>query len=365
MRRRWHYLVMSSHAGFDERWPRLASRLHAMLARRQVPHHVRADVAQDTAIALLERWDDLEKKDDLWPFTATIGLNVLRNEARRAARFSAAPVVAEDHATTGSTEDAVLARDELRRVAATLGSLTPRQRIALLGVLDDDPQPVSVRMTRMRARQRLRSEVGRASAGAAVALRWLGTYSWRRLFSGITGHARQLETIAQPLVVMVVGAVAAFGALGPEHGSQTVPAIPPTTALPAQTASAVISDRAHSAFRVPARPSTGVVATVSGQPETDEPLPGTESLGEKRGTYASTPSGRCTLDGCEVQQSQTHVAAGGQTVRYRGSASVTTDCFQHLGSGVSSTAGCAKTTEVSAEFEIEINGKRHRVRAGT
>jgi hypothetical protein len=357
---------------FEGEWPTLARRLEILLTRRQVPHHVCGDIVQETAIRMLERWPRLDTGRDLWPLTATIALNVLRNEARKAERRATASEPIEDEPAACTTERTVLARDDLRRVGTALSRLSVAQQRTLTSDLaqrGDAPDSASVRMMRMRARRRLHLELERVSAligGLHSRLRW----PWRRFTNSVMRDGRSLEVMVHPLIFLVLGAITVLGSLS-GGGTRYLPADEPVGALAfdpdrggvrppplAEQRSAVNQATSRSKQGTPAReqPTASPTASETGL------LP--------RGTrlYGTTPGGRCSLSGCQMNQPWNEVSAAGHTVRYRTSSSVTTpSCLHDVDSGNKPSVDCSDPGggSVEGEAEVEVDGDRRRVRAGT
>jgi hypothetical protein len=320
---------------------------------------------------MLERWPRLDTDRDLWPLTATIALNVLRNEARKADRRATELELIEREPAACTTERTVLARDDLRRVGTALSRLSAAQQRSLMSDLaqrGDVPDSASVRMMRMRARRRLLLELERVSAligGLRSRLGW----PWRRFTNSVMRDGRSLEVMVQPLIFLVLGALTALGSLsagGPRYLSGE--------AAPG----ALASDSARGMMRRPlaaqhpdlteAR-SRSEQATPAHEETSDPPTTsGTGLLPRGTRLYGTTPEGSCSLSGCRMNQPWNEVSAAGHTVRYRTSSSVTTpSCLHDVDSGNKPSVDCSDPGggSVQGEIEVEVDGERRRVRAGT
>src|SRR3954469_10085505 len=167
---------------FEDEWAALAPRLSMVLAAKGVHAQDRDDLLQETALRLYRVWETLEADQPVWPFAATIALNLWRDQLRAAVvrqRDVLSANVADtaaDVATTCDVERTVLARQELAHVGAVMRELEPEQRRLLLA--NDEVSTVvaplrpAERMARMRARRELARLAGRGAA--ALALLWRG-----------------------------------------------------------------------------------------------------------------------------------------------------------------------------------------------
>jgi hypothetical protein len=153
-------------ADFERQWAELATRLDRFLANRRVAPCLRDDLIQETALRLYASWTTVDRTRSPWPLTATIALNLLRDNGRSARNrelFIPPPETASSH----EVEASGLARIELARVATALDQLPPSQRAALLRELGmgavSPTSPDAEKMLRLRARKKLRSLVERVS----------------------------------------------------------------------------------------------------------------------------------------------------------------------------------------------------------
>ncbi len=153
---------------FENLWPALARRLHAMLSAKRVPPHKRDDIVQETGLRLFGMWEHVDPQRSIWGLTVTIALNLLRDEARRHPEREVLGLVPE-RATESDVETVGLARLELRRVREAMAHLSPDHRSILLAELGDHEAPNgrgpnATKMLRMRARRRLTALLDVASA---------------------------------------------------------------------------------------------------------------------------------------------------------------------------------------------------------
>ncbi|MEA2447566.1 MAG: hypothetical protein QOK47_1203 [Actinomycetota bacterium] len=176
---------------FEIEWPGLATRLESFLARKGVPADQREDLVQETGTRLVGMWNSVDRSRPTWALTLTIALNIIRDRYRRGESREIASEV-PDLPAHYDLEQAGLARIELGRVKRALASLTDAQRGALmaeLGYRDGFHRPDSSadKMLRSRARRRLTTIVGRASAGFAFQLRRAGEFVHAMVGAGDSG----------------------------------------------------------------------------------------------------------------------------------------------------------------------------------
>lgn len=156
---------------FEHIWPALSVRLHRLLARKKVSPWLAEDLVQETGLRLIRMWPEIDQAKPLWPLTATIALNLFRDEMRRAGSNESVQSLPES-ASVENVEERGMARVELRAVGGALAQMSARERNAILADLSDEaPGPLasSVRMLRMRARRRLQHLMDHASVfGVAV-----------------------------------------------------------------------------------------------------------------------------------------------------------------------------------------------------
>ncbi|MGH2756698.1 MAG: RNA polymerase sigma factor [Actinomycetota bacterium] len=151
---------------FETEWPQLAGRLKSFLVRKQVAPDRREDLVQETALRLYGIWERVDRSRSAWALTATIALNLIRDEGRRNGHCY--PVAEPPEVNcTDDVEQIALARVELRRIQAALAKMTAAQRAILLaevGVVSNGvakPGPAT-KMRRLRARRKLRQVLERA-----------------------------------------------------------------------------------------------------------------------------------------------------------------------------------------------------------
>ena len=206
---------------FESRWPGLARRIDVVLQRRGLTESERDDIAQETALRLIQMWDrvDITRAQVL---AATIALNLMRDDARRK-RPDPLADMADIHEPV-DVETAGLARLELRRVSVAMSHLSPAQRSALLREVGDgtacSTTNAGEKMLRLRARKKLRAALGRISAPVLLRLRKAGDMMH---MAGIGGQ----ESLAQGfgwigclliglMVAVPVGTSGTARAAGPE-----------------------------------------------------------------------------------------------------------------------------------------------------
>jgi len=151
---------------FETEWPLLARRLKALLARKQVPVNVREDLIQDTALRLYGIWEQVDQTRSAWPLTATIALNLMRDQGRRV-ELSRSVAQCPELTFADDVEQVALARVELQRVRAALALMTPEQQAVLLaeiGISNGSTPTAATKMRRHRARRKLRQVLERAIA---------------------------------------------------------------------------------------------------------------------------------------------------------------------------------------------------------
>jgi DNA-directed RNA polymerase specialized sigma24 family protein len=160
-----------ARGAFEEEWPGVAKVLDRVLRGRRLAREQREDVIQETGLRLFSKWKVIDPDRPIAPFAVTIALNLLKDEARAAARREARPMPFVEMSSRGVEEEA-LARLELDRVAAALQDLTPKQRTALLteigAAMDEGRGTPALKMLRLRARRNLRTALERASAVAVL-----------------------------------------------------------------------------------------------------------------------------------------------------------------------------------------------------
>jgi DNA-directed RNA polymerase specialized sigma24 family protein len=150
--------------------------LDRALRGRRLNREEREDVVQETGLRLFCKWDEVDPARPLEPLALTIAFNLLRDEARAAARREARPLPFTEM-SVHSVEEEALARLELSHLAGALRGLTSMQRDALLAEigdgLDSNRASAASKMLRLRARRNLRNALGRASSLAPLTWRWL------------------------------------------------------------------------------------------------------------------------------------------------------------------------------------------------
>lgn len=152
---------------FDDVWPELARQLEGMLRSRGIDAPLRDDVVQDTALRLLQAWDDLDLTRPVDGLAVTIALNVMRDHFRRRCNQEVLGEIPE-RPSDFDVERAGMARSELHRVGRAMSQLSSDHRLVLLREISDRPNqddrgPAAIKMLRMRARRRLRTILETAS----------------------------------------------------------------------------------------------------------------------------------------------------------------------------------------------------------
>lgn len=191
-------------AEFGKQWPDLQRRLRYFLRSRNVPASEIDDLVQEVAARLVSFWPKIDSDRPIWPLTATIALNLLRDRSRR--HDAELPGELPECAGHSDVADAGIARLELAAVIRAMDSLSPSQRNALLQVLhpeSDSPSTPAEKMLRMRARRRLANAVGRVGAGVAL--------KFRRLSDNLHGFFSKAEGITQALACTTCLLVASGG----------------------------------------------------------------------------------------------------------------------------------------------------------
>ena len=167
------------------------------------------DVVQETGLRLIRMWEQVDQTKPLWPLTATIGLNLLRDEIRKASWSDLVQAV-PDAPSIENVERRGLARLELRAVGRSLKHMPDSHREVLLAEMADDPpgapDPSATRMLRMRARRKLQHLLDQASMLGVAA----GTQMRRVVREAELLIGRALPERAEALATAAVGLLAAI-----------------------------------------------------------------------------------------------------------------------------------------------------------
>lgn len=151
---------------FEHMWPALSARLHRLLSRKKVSPWLAEDLVQETGLRLIRMWPEIDQAKPIWPLTATIALNLFRDELRRAGGKESVQTL-PDSPSSENVEERGMARVELRAVGGALAQMPAPQRDAILADLSAGaaapPLASSARMLRMRARRRLQHLMDHAS----------------------------------------------------------------------------------------------------------------------------------------------------------------------------------------------------------
>lgn len=205
---------------FEHMWPALALRLQRLLRRKKVAPWLQEDVVQETGLRLIRMWEQVDQTKPLWPLTATIGLNLLRDEIRKSGWSDLVQAV-PDAPSVENVERRSLARLELRAVGRSLKRMPVSHRDVLLAEMSDDapgaPDPSATRMLRMRARRKLQHLLDQASVLGLAA----GTQLRRVARAAELLLGRAIPERAEALATAAVGLLAALsiGTLLPPDAS--------------------------------------------------------------------------------------------------------------------------------------------------
>ncbi len=209
---------------FEAEWGVLSRRLRLMLARKRVPACQVDDVLQETALRLLHMWESVDRSRALWPLTATIALNLLRDRSRVGQRHDLVAQLPEVKAIH-DVEIAGLARLELERVRQAMDELSLPQRAALMKEIGAHtaacaPDAAGDKMLRMRARRKLRTLVERVSGLVALRLRHVSQFAEGAVVFQDSALKAGTCVIC---VVLGVGATVIVGPLAPAASARTTP----------------------------------------------------------------------------------------------------------------------------------------------
>ncbi len=199
-----------SGRSFDQEWPEFARRLERFLAAKGVDTWLRADVVQETATRVYQKWPRLDQSRPLWNLVVTIALGVLVDERRKASRADLVPHVPQ--AEVEDVETRALHRLHLIRTRTALEQVPQEQRRVLLAEIGEAPSldgPNSrINVLRFRARAALKRKVGPwAPAGVALRVRLA---SGRKLFERLMMHPQFAEGALAVLASLAV-TVASLG----------------------------------------------------------------------------------------------------------------------------------------------------------
>lgn len=234
---------------FEHMWPSLSVRLHRLLSRKKVSLWLAEDLVQETGLRLIRMWPDIDQAKPLWPLTATIALNLFRDEMRRAGSNETIQAL-PDSPSLENVEERGMARVELRAVGGALAQMPAPQRDAILADLSvgtvPSPLASSARMLRMRARRRLQHLMDHASVlGVAVGMQMRRAARELELVIG-----RVLPTDAERVTAAAISLLAALSlgvAVDPPSPTQTDGAAgggSPTTGIGAAAAASFGSSNA-------------------------------------------------------------------------------------------------------------------------
>lgn len=159
---------------FEQQWPQFEKALGRVLAKRNICEADRADVAQETALRLLKRWDRIDHSRPVLPLAITIALNVMRDNLRRSTKREMAMGELPERPCSSDVENEGLTKVQFQDVVRAMKDLSPSHRTVLLDEIAEHPSTSgrsesAVKMLRMRARRRLSALLESASAFVSLA----------------------------------------------------------------------------------------------------------------------------------------------------------------------------------------------------
>ena len=204
---------MTPGAGFEPIWKELRPRVVSLMRQRGASVDAAEDLAQETAIRLLNSWDVLDRERSVWPFARRVALNCLIDRHRRETLdpLGSVPDVTAPH----DVEEQGLARFRLHQAWRAMNGLTQRERAVLLaeiGLARRHPNDSATKMTRLRARQKLSDAIGPSSAFSGIAVAWRRFTGWIQLNAPT---ASMDVATAAGLVVVVSAAAVSWGHASP------------------------------------------------------------------------------------------------------------------------------------------------------
>lgn len=156
---------------FEHQWPALAVRVNRLLKRKKLSPWLVEDLTQETGLRLIRMWPTIDQSQPLWPLTATIALNLMRDHMRKEGSHEVTSSI-PDTASVENVEQRGMARLELRAVGGALSQMPDTHRRVLLAEVSNNasaPDASATRMLRMRARRKLQNLLDHASLlGIAV-----------------------------------------------------------------------------------------------------------------------------------------------------------------------------------------------------
>ena len=213
-----------------------------------MPVGLHDDLMQETALRLVSMWDSVDRQRELWPLTATIALNLLRDRGRLVNKDDLVREMPELRALT-DVETAGIARMELAKVREALNQLSESHRSILMREIGShsdaaSPDGAADKMLRMRARRKLRSAMEKVSGLVALRARRLGD-----LFEGLVVLRETGMTAASCAFCLALGVgstVLAPAALMPEASAGPVQGgIDPRVIFIAPSATGVAADQSE------------------------------------------------------------------------------------------------------------------------
>lgn len=288
---------------FEHVWPALSVRLHRLLGRKKVSPWLAEDLVQETGLRLIRMWPEIDQAKPLWPLTATIALNLFRDEMRRAGSNESVQSLPESPSVE-NVEERGMARVELRAVGGALAQMSARQRNAILADLSEEaPGPLasSVRMLRMRARRRLQHLMDHASVlGVAVGVQMRRAARELELIVG-----RVLPSDAERATAAAISLLAAIS-----FGVAITPPSPSQAAEPSAVDAANISSAGEQ------RAAFTAVSSLAAQASTTQAASSSDAIGKSSAAGAARSGdahGGSNGSG-EAEQEETLPAATGYAV---------------------------------------------------
>jgi DNA-directed RNA polymerase specialized sigma24 family protein len=202
---------------FVERWPALERRLHRVLISMRVPDAWHDDVVQETSITMYRLWDKLDHSRPIWPFVRVVAERVAIAEGRRYSKVESRSEVPDE--ADIDAETLALWRVDIERVRTALTSLSRRDREILLAEINEAPRPElrssALKMTRMRARKRLREFLGDGGAIFSVIPSLRSTISrlWTRPTTQVAARPEWMAALVAGtniLIAVVIGGAQLF-----------------------------------------------------------------------------------------------------------------------------------------------------------
>lgn len=346
---------------FESQWPAVATRLDRMMARRGVPAHRREDIVQETGLRLLRSWDRVDAARPLWPFTVTIALNLMRDQARKGL-FSEVPCEVPDHKDDSDVESLGLARLEIRRAGLALSKMEPGQRNVLLAEVEPSAyhpagSPAAVKMLRMRARRKLAllmQQVSALSVASGAAIKRAGRFGHLYPFSRASEGALTSALCGVLCVVALSGAVslAPFSslpdgsdALADDGGGGVIDGLVKLSGLEASIAG--LNAVSEDGFRAATIGFKGDARSTSSRPD-----PAAREVPEHRATVEHKSSYAIPVGGKPLAHGNVHVQVFGGG--HGAGAPTSMDCSEHMISPNEINATCWDREDPDRRYGVRI-----------